>query len=80
MHRIWVVPNGEIDQYLPDIQHIDKKCFSKKDSVIMLDKKEISKASTILVCAAMSVRIVGYVLLSHTRQNVSLRILKVYMI
>ncbi|KGG50700.1 hypothetical protein DI09_5p470 [Mitosporidium daphniae] len=39
-----------------------------------MDMKEILKPSAILICSAVTDRIVGYVLLSYTRQEACMRI------
>lgn len=79
MHKVWVITNREVDQCIPFIQQIDKKCFSKKDSVIEIDKREILKQSTTFICCSFedTKRIIGFILLSHTRHEGSLRISKV---
>lgn len=42
-----------------------------------MDMKEILKPSAILICSAVTDRIVGYVLLSYTRQEACMRVSKV---
>lgn len=70
----------DIEKIVPILSSIDKKCFHKKDCVLNLSVREMSKNSSIVICAESEARvIIGYVLMSHTRQENSVRIIKVSM-